>query len=203
MIIDAVLCCVLFYTFSVYLLHYAYIVIVITVLVTTRFLLFFALYSVQSTARASEWLIERNSWFVAKKVKVCMSIYLNWWFRATRTCNVSIHTKNRGARDSTLFIYLYHHHFAGFACEYHQPVFDNYRSIFDAATQEDTQKQTTAHSHRIIYYYCTHSISMLFQLLKFFAWRIYCHHWNFIFSPLWQWLFNSTNVGFLLPVLSL
>lgn len=64
--------------------------------------------------------------------------------------------------------------------------------------QKQTNLQTAAHSHRIIYY-CTLSISMDFFVCCCFccwnfAWRIYCHHWNLIVLPLCQWLFNSINI---------
>lgn len=78
-----------------------YIVIVITVLVTTFYAI--SIYYVQSMACASKWLIERNSWCVAKKVKVCTSIYLNCQFvqHAHAHMHNGIETKAPRRREKT------------------------------------------------------------------------------------------------------
>lgn len=92
------------YKFSVYLLHYIYIVIVITVLVTT-----FCAIAMHAVDSVCKWVTDRkrNFWFVAKKVKVCMIIYSKMPIRVTRTCKSTKWQKGRKMgreRRNTLYL---------------------------------------------------------------------------------------------------
>lgn len=206
--------------FSVYLLQYIYIVIVITALVTT----FCAIYS---CSRRPVQVTDRKKFLVCRQESKSEYDHLfELPIRAARTCTVQAVYKRKGGtkaqmkrkvgsergQERKIFI-----SFAVFACLLYTVYTISWYSIiivFDTTTQDDgypsrikkcvhkniyRQKQTAAHSRRIIYY-CTHSISdgfvllLLFFAVEIFAWRIYCHHRNLIVLPLCQWLFNLTCV---------
>lgn len=126
-IIDAmcVRCCVSSYSFSVYLLHYAYIVIITTVLVTTP---------CSRRPDRKKFLVCRQ-----ESKSVCLNCLT---IRATRTCTQTMHKEQE--RETKRFIYLYHSRFS------HQPVFDNYRLIFSMQKMQTARDTIQIESFTII-----------------------------------------------------
>lgn len=124
MIIDVCRAAFCYSTFSVFLLHYACFVIVITVLVTTSFLCHFFC---AVDGPSSKWVTDRKKFLVcrqeSKSVCECECDYL---FELTISCNTHMYNVSS---------------FAMFACECecHQPVFDNYRSIYSMQQRTKTQ----------------------------------------------------------------
>lgn len=120
-----------------------------------------------------DWLIERNSWFVAKKVKVCArvwsAIYIALRFRATRTCTSTMLKENKSGRQNALCIYIIRRLRMRTNTISRYSIIIAWYSMQNRRKDADKCRQRETHSDRIIYYYCTHSISNGFGALLLFV----------------------------------
>lgn len=153
----AVLCNVLFHIFGLFVaLRTRY-----TLLLLLRFWWWwweFFLLSVPCSrrpAQVSDWSNEILGLSPRKRKCVCESIWIDdFVLHAHVLCDTQ--RIRRIGRQHALLIYLYH-----YSWFLHVNTVSRYSIIIVDIRCSNTftnKKQTTAHSHRIIYYYCTHSI---------------------------------------------
>lgn len=104
----------------------------------------------------SEWVIERNSWFVAKKSKILCVRWSSFWnadfvphahtctmvytSKETKASEWHIKKKQHQQQETIHFIFIT---LAVYACVYHKSVFDNYRLYSNVTRPNDDNDENT------------------------------------------------------------